>query len=430
MGTRKMITRLRILSIVLAALLLIGIAAGVLMKISDNRRIAALEAQLAQLQGGSEKPVQAANAYPADAAAAEFKGGVVTVGEASEAYALIASYYEMMGADEAEYAEEAKKETLRSLVEDRILEQKAKEYGVYEISEEQRAEIEAEVKESFDANVDYYLDFRFDESVSEDELRQETIEYLAENGYEYDALVEDAMQNVWRDNLRERMISDIEITDENVRAYFDSQAESAAMRYAADFSEYEADREMGGVVVWNPAGVRTVQAILIAFDNDQIHRYLELQTALENGETDKLSQIDALYAELEPRVQEVRGKLASGEDFLTIADQYSEDGNLAAEPARSTGYYVSAQSESYGDDFAAAAMALENIGDISEPVNVDGGIYILRYVSDVPEGAVAYEDVADSLRIQCEEEIKAEKYNDIVEQWIEEADVKYYTDRF
>ena len=424
---QKGISAKGILAIVIAVVLLAGIVVGVVDEVKDNRRIAELEAQIAQLQGGGQ--VAVSSNYDPNEAAAEFDGGIVTVGEASAEYAITASYYEMMGVSEAEYAEEAKMDVLKYMVEDKIMEAKARELGVYELTEEQKAEIEASVQEAFDENVEYYMGFRFDDSVSEEELRADTIAYLEENGYSFDAMYNEAAANIWRDNLREHVLKDMEISEEDVRAYYDSAVESAKLTYAVDFSEYEVDRELGRAIVYNPAGVRTVQGIFIAFDEDQIDRYLNLQRELEDGNSDKLAEVEALYQELMPKVQEVQNLLAEGKDFGEVMDQYSQDGNFTTMEASRIGYYVSADSVMFDENFVTAAMGLANIGDVSEPVYQDGGIYLLRYASDVAEGQVAYEDIAEEHRYDSEQEIKDSHYNEIVEQWLAEANVKYYPEK-
>ena len=45
------------------------------------------------------------------------------------------------------------------------------------------------------------------------------------------------------------------------------------------------------------------------------------------------------------------------------------------------------------------------------------------------EGQVPYEQIADALRADCEQEIKDSRYNEIVEQWLAEANVKYYPEK-
>lgn len=424
---QKALSAKGIAALILALVILAALTLGVVSKVKDSRRIAELEAQLAQYAGGSSPTIS--SQYSPDEPAAEFNGGIVTVAEAAEEYAITASYYEMMGVSEQEYADDAKMDVLKSLVEGKVLEAKAKEFGVYELTEEEKAEIESSVLEAFNDNVDYYMEFRFDDSVSEEELRQDTIAYLEENGYSYESMFNDATANIWQDKLREYALKDMTISDEDVRDYYDSAVESAKLSYAADFSEYEVDRELGRAIVYNPAGVRTVQAILIAFDEEQIDRYLELQRSLEDGDSEKLSEIEALYQELMPQVQQVQSQLAEGKDFCDVMDEYSQDGNFTTMEASREGYYVSQSSVMFDETFVSAAMGLENIGDVSEPVYQDGGIYLLRYASDVAEGQVPYEQVADALRTDCAQEIRDSRYNEIVEQWLSEANVKYYPEK-
>jgi len=389
--------------------------------------ISELEAMVASLQDGGFTAVS--SRYAPDEAAAEFNGGIVTVAEAAEEYAITASYYEMMGVSEAEYAEDAKMDVLRSLAEDKILAAKAKALGVYELSDDQRAEIEASVQEAFDENVEYYMEFRFDDSVSDEVLRQDTIAYLEANGYSYESMLHDAAANIWRENLRTHVLKDVAISDVDVRAYYDSAVESAKLSYSVDFSEYEIDRELGLAVVYNPAGIRTVQPIFVAFSQEQVSRYLALQAELEAGDSDKLAEIEALYQELMPRVEEIQAQLASGRDFVEVMDEYSEDGNFTTMEASRVGYYVSADSVMFDENFVSAAMGLEKIGDVSAPVYQDGGISILRYASDVPEGQVPYEEVVDALYRDCEQDIKDSRYNEIVEGWLAEANIKYYSEK-
>ena len=115
--------------------------------------------------------------------------------------------------------------------------------------------------------------------------------------------------------------------------------------------------------------------------------------------------------------------------FVEVMDQYSQDGNFTTAEAAREGYYVSADSVMFDENFVSAAMGLANIGDVSGPVYQDGGIYLLRYASDVPEGQVSYEQIAEELRMDCEQEIKDSRYNEIVEQWLADANIKYYPEK-
>ena len=392
--------------------------------VTGQVRVSRLSAQVRALEAAQEDGAMyaAASVENPDAIAAEFDGGVVTAAEAAAEYATISAYYQMLGVSEADYAETAKLTVLDGLVEGKVLEMKAREAGVYELSDGQRAELESRVQQEYEDTLRYYMEFRFDDSKSEDEVRAETVAYLEANGYSYESMLEEAEKSAWQDRLFDYVTRDMEISDEQMREFYQSQVESAELTYTADFAEYEMDAEAGRTLVWNPEGVSRIDTILISFSDDQSVEYLTLQAALESGDSAKLSELDALYAALEPRAQQALDRLNAGEDFATLAGEY---GTVSV-----NGSYVSDRSTLCGDDFRSAAMALESVGDVSGLVRTDGGLCILRYAADVPAGAVAYEDVRDELRATYEEELKTSQYNATVVAWIEEANPRYHTDVF
>lgn len=419
MKNKRMIALLALIVVLLVIAAVLGVWA-----VNRAERISELKARVAELEAARiEKMDEAA---PADAQqvpgaiVAEFNGGVITADEAIEEYRLIASYYEMMGMAEEDYAELAKQSVLDGLIEEKILQQKAVELGVHELTDAQRAEIEARVQTEYEDNINYYMGFRFDESKSEEEVRRETIEYLAENGYSYDGMLRDALQSAWREQLFAAVTADMTISDADLLDFYNAQVESAQLSYSASFYAYELDSEGGRTVLWHPEGVRRVQAIQIGFNADQGVEYLSLQAAIEGGDSDQLSALEALYDSLEPTAQEARSRAIAGEDFASLMAHYG------ASPITSVG----AASTLCGDGFRDAALALEKPGDISQIVQTDGGICIIRYVEDIPAGAVPFESVKEELRTSYAEELKSSRYNAAVVGWIQEANVQYYTDRF
>lgn len=422
MANRYRNRRTRLMCIVLACTTLLGCIWGVIGTVRATQLSRELKAMRLLMDEQDAQSASFADAYDPDAIAAEFDGGTVTVGEAAEEYQMIASYYEMLGMDIQQYAEETKREILNGLVEEKLLESKAKEYGVYELSDERRAALEEQVRQEYEENLSYYMAFRSEEGKSEEEVRSETEGYLQENGLSYEEMLQSAEQEAWRDGLYEYVTRDMTIGDDQLRAFYDEQLTSMEMTYSASYEEYEADCDAGRTVVWNPEGVRRVQAILIDFDAEQAEEYANLQAELAAGNTQNMDQIDALYQSLMPRAQEAANRLAQGEDFGALMEEYGGTGEQ--------GMCISAKSVMYGDAVRDAAMALANIGDVSEPVQADAGIYILRYASDVQSGPVPYEEVAEKLRTDYEEELKFSQYNETVNGWMEAANVRYYIDRF
>ena len=107
--------------------------------VTGQVRVSKLSAQVRALEAAQEEGSAmraAVSVENPDAIAAEFDGGVVTAAEAAEEYATISAYYQMLGVPEADYAESAKQTVLDGLVEGKILEMKAKEAGVYALSDD------------------------------------------------------------------------------------------------------------------------------------------------------------------------------------------------------------------------------------------------------------------------------------------------------
>ena len=65
-----------------------------------------------------------------------------------------------------------------------------------------------------------------------------------------------------------------------------------------------------------------------------------------------------------------------------------------------------------------AAMLLENVGDVSEPVLGMSGVHIIRYESDVTPGAVPLEDVRDELYDEDLTTLREENYTALLEEWV------------
>ena len=93
---------------------------------------------------------------------------------------------------------------------------------------------------------------------------------------------------------------------------------------------------------------------------------------------------------------------------------------------RAAGYSVHANSILYDPAFKDAAMALEKVGDISDPVVGQYGVHILQYLRDIPSGAVELTDeMKEEFRATILQEMITEAMHSAVDQWMEEADIVY-----
>ena len=369
--------------------------------------------------------------------AARFNGGVITVSEAKAEYDYTAYFYEQLYVDESEYEDIVKQEVLENLTENAILKIKAQELGVYEPTEEQSAQIEERARQSLEEMVEYYLPYISDPEKSEEENREAVLAYLAGEDTTLESLIESASSQAWLDRLYEAVTGDLTFTDADLEAYYTQACESAELSYSADPTSYETSRMNGESVLWNPEGYRTVKRILIGLDETSRQRVEEIaqEIAQKTDQTriaELLAEQDALYDRLTPIVDEVCSRMESGDDFNLLIDEYGADEYMKTDYGRESGYYVSSDSQLIDAEMRDAAMALESIGDISEPLRCQDGIYILRYESDVPSGAVPFEEflTSEELRQSVAENARREYYNTQVEQWLDEADIEFFPENF
>ena len=136
-------------------------------------------------------------------------------------------------------------------------------------------------------------------------------------------------------------------------------------------------------------------------------------------------------ASVQEKLDEIYGKIEAGEDFESLIEAYGEDPGMKNEPTKSRGYYVSSASTNWDANFTAGAMALANVGDVSEtPVISTSGVHIIRYESDVTAGAVALDEVRETLYEDTLESMKAEHFDSELESWVNALNPQYSLSAF
>ena len=365
-------------------------------------------------------------------------------------------------------------------VEDMVIEQKIKEYGFDQFTDEELAEMEtsaeSEAAEMLETIKQLYLS---DSELEGDALEAEAQTYAQQYGVDKDSLLASAKSEKETERLKAEATKDVTVTDEEVQADFDSKVESAKTEYESDLDAYGEAVNDGETVYYAPAGYRYVKQILVKFSDEDSTAIeaakdeqtaaqtalTEAQTALSDNETALAAEditdeekttlteaqpalqtavdeaqktldaanekvttaIATAHANLQPKVDEIMQKIADGEDFETLIETYNEDPGMTD---NANGYAICAGYSTFDSAFVDAAMALENVGDVTEPVKSDAyGYYIIRYQADIAEGAVDISTVEESIRADLLSTKQDETYEEAIQNWIAAADVKTYIDR-
>ena len=158
-----------------------------------------------------------------------------------------------------------------------------------------------------------------------------------------------------------------------------------------------------------------------------------LNSQLSAAETDEdkaeiQAQIDAIFAEMEPTVEEIYARIEAGEDFDALIEEYGQDRACKAAIRRKNGYYVSADSTAWVQEFSDGAMSIPEIGGVSDPVRSSYGIHIIKYVGDVASGATDFADVETTLRETLLSTLTERAYGAALTEWVE-ASSEYYPER-
>ncbi|MBQ8087169.1 MAG: peptidylprolyl isomerase [Clostridia bacterium] len=436
-----------------------------------NARIAELEAQIELY-----KPFYDAQVV------IEYDGGIVSLTDVLDVYAQYESMYAQYGIDPVAYGLDGtlKQQAADSLLEEAIKADKAAQLGLDELSEETMEALRAEAAETFESYVTSIADQMEEGGSTNEEVRQQAIDYLIGLGYSEEGLLDDMVSNEVDDQLYTAITADVEVTEEDIQAAYDELLESQQTSFASD-REYNSARSNGDLIVYNPAGYRAVKHVLVQFDDEQTSRMDEINARIADlqAELDALNapeeveaveavdeveaveavdaleaveaveeeeeprteeditadlesaqaELDALYAELLPVAQEVIDKYNAGEDFAALIDEYNSDPGMENEPTATEGYAVSFDSTTWDVGFRDGAMGIANVGEISEPVKSAYGFHIIRYESDIPKGAVALDEVRDAIAETALESKISDTYNSTIDQWIEEANPVYHYDR-
>lgn len=205
---------------------------------------------------------------------------------------------------------QTKDEAMKGLVQDAVLTLKAQELGLDQFTEEELAEISTKVDQNLESVKSSIQAQEFaDTELTGEELDAALEARMAEEGYTREMYEESARHTMLLDKLREHVIQDVAINEDELKAGFDEKVASQQSTYDATPSSYVTARNNGTTVYYAPAGVRMVKQILLKFGAedqaliDDLKAEITTKTTAVNSLTKSLN--DALGADAAVTVDEL-----------------------------------------------------------------------------------------------------------------------------
>lgn len=347
-------------------------------------------------------------------------GEEITKGEVIDLYD---SYFGGYGLDDENKAYYMKY-VLDMLIESKVQEVKVNQMGI-ELTEEELKEIDDEIAQSLEA-----VEEQIRETVKKEAEEDSSIDVEAEVKKQMDELKESAGINSgeYRESMitsakinkvKQDTIKDITVTEDEVKAEYDKLLEEQK----ASLDE-NPGASVSGTQVYNAPGRRYVKNLLIMIPEET-----RTEIAAIEDESEAEARQNEELAKIKAKADEVLAKVKAGEDFDSLIAAYGEDTGMTTGDAKKQGYLIYEGISNYDKTFVSAAMALKNVGDTTDLVATQFGYHIIKYASDAPSGAIAYETVKEKIQSSLLSTKQSEAWTEVTDGWYEEANVQKYEDR-
>jgi len=363
---------------------------------------------------------------------------------------------------------------------DHLARGKAAELGLDQFTDEEKAQYEADGIASWDSIIDSYIpqvNANITDSSTEEEkaaARADTEAYiLATYNVAKEDYVRDYVNNQLENATLDRLVKQLNpaaVTDEDIEKYYEDLVAEDKEQVGDDAAMYEFyTRYYGMDSYYMPNGYRGITHILLKPDqalldtlNDLNNRWEEQKSEEESEATEEVTEGEpetaeaaeatpeaeptaeptptpepvteemieaakkAVLADVQPKIDEIMAKLAAGTSFDDLIKEYGTDPGMEDEATRKEGYAVHENSIIWDPAFATAAMKLEKVGDVSDPVISSYGVHILHYLRDIPGGAAELtDDMKEEFRQSLQQEQDEEALATALDQWEEEANIVY-----
>ena len=379
------------------------------------------------------------------------------------------SLFEQSGAElTASDAVTLRSSVITSFVAAGVMENKFNEFGLGVLSDEDNARIDELANAVYaQARAVCVAQIMEQYGKTEEEADRYADMFMELNGYTRGYMRSQALSSFMQEKLLDYVAGDLKpLTEEEVNTYYQENfVEPSRQLYGGDIATFETEVLYGGQVsFYMPEGYRYIRQLLLPAPQDIASRLSDNQTAREQADArittaanriyglkvlDEVStdadaeftaaqeayealeqEHEALIAQMmehyRAEIDAIREALAQGESFAEIAARYAKEG----EEIPDEGYLVCKDSILYAEAFRDQAMALEHVGDVSEPFATSLGVHIVEYASDAKGGAVALtQEQRESMAKAALLEEKYQILQDRLKIWQKDYDIETHPER-
>ena len=340
-------------------------------------------------------------------------------------YANMYSYY---GLSADNYMDEIKETVFESMVDQYLPVYHANKAGI-KLDEADEAIIQEKLAEYVDSTLASYAS-QVDSSITDEAAIREAemalfVADLEEGGYTYDSYINEKMYKEYADSrlaekMYDKVIADanINITEEDARKWFDEELAAEKENFAQTPESYYT-MYSSYISTKNSTDEATANSAIPPLTVPEGY-YFVTHILVMNAEEGEEKDVEAIVAEIEaeiatlPETATAEEKIAK---FNELIEKYNEDPGLDSEPYKTEGYLMheslnNDSTTTYDPAFYEAALDLENMGDISAPVEGENGTHIIIRLNDVEVKDVDFASVKDAIT----ENVKVEQENTVYEE--------------